>query len=404
MSLSGKKIILGVSGSIAAYKTPQLVRLLVKAGAEVKVITTDAAETFVSPLALATVSKHPVLHDLSDGDIWNNHVATALWADAIVIAPCTANTLAKLANGFCDNLLCAVYLSARRPVFIAPAMDEDMWRHKSTQINLNTVSSYGNHIIPVVRGELASGLFGEGRMQEVEGIAKLLEDFFSDDTKQLKGLKALVTAGPTYERIDPVRYISNFSSGKMGIALAEALAEKGAQVTLVLGPSHFHTYRAGVQTINVESAKEMYDACIKEFPHTDIAVLAAAVADYKPQQIAPQKIKKQEGTLSITLSKTDDILATLGKIKQPQQTLIGFALETENEPEYALEKLHAKNADMIVLNSLNDEGSGFGYDTNKITLLGNWGTPIKLPLMSKADAAKAIVNRILELRYVEKTA
>lgn len=403
MSLQGKKIVLAVTGSIAAYKTPHFVRLLIKAGAEVKVLVTDAATHFVSPLSLATVSKYPVLANVSDGATWNNHVALGLWADAMIVAPCSANTLAKLANGICDNLVCAVYLSARCPVFIAPAMDEDMWLHPSTQVNMNKVRGYRNHIIPVAHGELASGLIGEGRMAEPEDMVTHLTQFFSEEKKPLKGVKALVTAGPTYERIDPVRFIGNFSSGKMGIALAEALAEKGAQVTLVLGPSKEQTYHSLINTIHVESAREMYDASMAAFPESHISILAAAVADYRPQEQAAEKIKKKEGELTLTLTKTEDILAGLGKIKQPWQTLVGFALETTNELEHAAKKLNEKNADMIVLNSLRDNGAGFGHDTNKITLLTNDNTPVALPLQSKADAAAAIVNNILELRHAQKT-
>jgi phosphopantothenoylcysteine decarboxylase / phosphopantothenate---cysteine ligase len=401
--LKGKKIILAVTGSIAAYKTPHLVRLLIRAGAEVRVLVTKAAADFVSPLSLSTVSKHAVLGDISEGDNWNNHVELGLWADAILIAPCSANTLAKLANGLCDNLVTAVYLSARCPVFISPAMDEDMWLHAATRANIARVRSYGNHIIPVAHGELASGLIGEGRMPEPEELVNHLSLFFAEN-KPLKGVKALVTAGPTYEQIDPVRFIGNFSSGKMGVAIAEALAAKGAHVTLILGPSHEHTYNAQVNTINVKSAEEMYEASVTAFSGTKIAVLAAAVADYKPAEPSTEKIKKKESELTLKLVKTKDILAALGKIKQPSQTLIGFALETSNELEHAREKLEEKNADMIVLNSLKDEGAGFGHDTNKITLLLRDGSSSALPLQSKTDAAAAIVDQIIELRHVQTTA
>ncbi len=403
MYLQGKKIVLAVTGSIAAYKTPHFVRLLIKAGAEVRVLVTDAATHFVSPLSLATVSRQTVLSNVSDGATWNNHVELGLWADAMIVAPCSANTLAKLANGICDNLVCAVYLSARCPVFIAPAMDEDMWLHPSTQANVNRLHSFRNHIIQVAHGELASGLIGEGRMAEPEDMLKHLAHFFSDDNKPLKGMKALVTAGPTYERLDPVRYIGNFSTGKMGIAVAEALADKGAQVTLVLGPSNEHTYHSLINTNHVESAREMYDASISAFKDAHISVLAAAVADYRPQEQATEKIKKKESDLILTLIKTDDILASLGKIKQPWQTLVGFALETNNEMNNAAKKLMEKNADMIALNTLRDDGAGFGHDTNKITLLRRDGEPVTLPLQSKADTANAIVDQILELRNAEKT-
>jgi len=402
MQLSGKKIILAVTGSIAAYKTPQLVRLLIKNGADVKVVTTAAAEQFVSPLSLATVSKHPVLNSVTDGASWHNHVELGLWADAMLIAPCSANTLAKLANGLCDTLVNAVYLSARCPVFIAPAMDEDMWIHASTRANVQRVLSFGNHLIPVAHGELASGLVGEGRMAEPEQIVSFLEQFF-ETGKPLSGKKVLITAGPTYERIDPVRFIGNFSTGKMGIALAEIFAAQGASVTLVLGPSHLHTTQQGIETIPVESAAEMYEACVSRYPATDIAVLAAAVADFRPDEAAGEKIKKQSGALlELKLVQTQDILATLGGMKQPHQLLVGFALETNNEHSNALKKLQAKNADMIVLNSLRDEGAGFGHDTNKITILDRSGQHVTLPLQSKKEAAAAIVKHILDAQYVQE--
>lgn len=398
MSLKGRKIVLAVTGSIAAYKTPHLVRLMVKAGADVKVLITNAATDFVSPLSLATVSKNPVYSNVADGAAWNNHVELGRWADAMLVAPCSANSLAKLANGLCDNLVCAVYLSAACPVFIAPAMDEDMWMHTATKNNLDKVRSYGNHIIPVAHGELASGLIGEGRMAEPEEIVQFLSAYFEKkNANQLSGIKALVTAGPTYERIDPVRFIGNFSTGKMGIAIAESLAERGAEVTLVLGPSSQKTEHRGVTTIRVESAEEMYAACINVFPETKLAVLSAAVADYRPAEPAPEKIKKHGDTLDITLTKNKDILATLGGMKKEGQTLVGFALETTNEEANATEKLSRKNADMIVLNSLNDEGAGFGHDTNKISLVKKDGTITKLPLQTKVQAAEAIIDNILEM-------
>jgi phosphopantothenoylcysteine decarboxylase/phosphopantothenate--cysteine ligase len=402
MSLQGKKIVLAVTGSIAAYKTPHFVRLLVKAGAEVKVLLTEAAAGFVSPLSLSTVSKHPVLSSVHEASTWNNHVELGLWADAMIVAPCSANTLGKLANGLCDNIVVAVYLSARCPVFIAPAMDEDMWIHPSTRMNLEKVRSYGNLVIPAVHGELASGLVGEGRMAEPEDMVQTLTVFFGQD-KPLKGTKALVTAGPTYERIDPVRFIGNFSSGKMGIAIAEALADKGAEVTLVLGPTHERTYHAHVRTIAVESAEAMFQAATDAFKDAQIAVMAAAVADYKPATVASQKIKKREEDLTLTLVKNPDILASLGKIKQPWQTLVGFALETNNEMDNARKKLKEKNADMIALNSLRDDGAGFGHDTNKITLLKKNGEDIALPLVDKKEAARAIVDQIIEFRHAEAT-
>ncbi len=402
MQLAGKKIILAITGSIAAYKTPHLVRLLVKAGAEVKVILTPAATDFVSPLALATVSKNPVHSNVSDNSAWNNHVEMGLWADVLLVAPCSANTLAKMAHGLCDNLVGAVYLSAKCPVLVAPAMDEDMWLHPSTKRNIDIIQSYGNTIIPVAHGELASGLIGEGRMAEPEEIVSFLFSFLQKKNEQpLKGIKALVSAGPTYERLDPVRFIGNFSTGKMGIALAESLADKGAEVTLVLGPSSLEILNPKFEIRRVESAEEMYEACKKVFPSCKISILAAAVADYKPDNIAPDKIKKQGETLSLTLTKTQDILATLGKTKKKGQTLVGFALETNNEKANALKKLKEKNADMIVLNSLRDEGAGFGHDTNKVTLIKANGKSVSLPLLSKKETAEEIVNQIMLLRNAQ---
>ena len=396
MNLEGKKIVLCITGSIAAYKTPELVRQMIKSGAEVKVICTEAATHFVSSLALSTVSKNEVLCHISDGNNWNNHVMLSRWADILLIAPCSANTLAKLAHGICDNLVNAVYLSAICPVMIAPAMDEDMWHHPSTKRNLECVKSFGNHVIPVANGELASGLIGEGRMAEPLDIVQHLIDFLHQQSYlPLKGKKALVSAGPTYEKIDPVRFIGNFSTGKMGIALAENLAKLGASVTLVLGPTHLSSQNTHIKTILVESAEEMFNSCVEVFPEMDIAIMAAAVADYKPKEKALQKIKKVGDTLEISLTRNRDILAHLGSVKNENQILVGFALETENEMANAMNKLVAKNADFIVLNSMQEVGAGFGGDTNKVCILGKDGIKKEIPLQSKTAVAEAIVNYIL---------
>ncbi len=397
--LKGKKILLGISASIAAYKAAILVRLLVKAGAEVKIVMTPAATEFVTPLTLSTLSKNEVLHALATDDSWANHVMLGRWADVMLVAPLSCNTLAKMSTGLCDNLLLAVYLSATCPVVVAPAMDEDMWHHKSTQDNLCKLASYGNYIIPVGNGELASGLTGEGRMAEPAEIVSWLEDFFNTNSL-LKGKRALVTAGPTYEAIDPVRFIGNHSSGKMGVAIAEVLLQRGADVTLVLGPSAIQP-SAGIETIRVKSAEEMYDACHKVFPDTDIAVMSAAVADYTPVTIADEKIKKSSDVFSIELKKTKDILLSLGQIKKSSQLLVGFALETNNEREYALKKLGAKNADMIVLNSLNDKEAGFGYDTNKITIFDKEGNEYPFDTKTKMQVAADIVNTIIKKVHAE---
>jgi phosphopantothenoylcysteine decarboxylase / phosphopantothenate---cysteine ligase len=394
-----KKILLAVTGSIAAYKSILLVRLLVKAGAEVKVVITPAASAFVSPLTLATLSKNAVITELVSNDSWSNHVMLGRWADVMVVAPLSCNTLAKMANGLCDNMLLATWLSATCPVVVAPAMDEDMWHHPATQANLQKLESFGNRIIPVDKGELASGLYGDGRMAEPEAIMQYLENNFFGK-KELAGKKALVTAGPTYEPIDPVRFIGNHSSGKMGLAIAEELAIRGAEVHLVLGPSSVKTSLPGVYVHKVQTAGQMYDTCMVEFPSADIAVMSAAVADYTPVEIAPEKIKKTSGTLVIELTKTKDILKSLGQQKRNGQLLVGFALETANERQYALDKLASKNADLIVLNSLNDEGAGFGYDTNKVTIFEKGGNEIVYDRKPKQQVAKDIVDRIVNLLYV----
>ncbi|HEY0041746.1 MAG TPA: bifunctional phosphopantothenoylcysteine decarboxylase/phosphopantothenate--cysteine ligase CoaBC [Flavisolibacter sp.] len=392
--LNGKKIVLGVSGSIAAYKAPLLVRHFIKAGAEVKVVMTTAATDFVSKLTLATLSKNEVLIDLFQEDTWANHVQLGRWADVMLIAPLSCNSLSKIAVGGCDNLLMATFLSATCPVIIAPAMDEDMWHHPTTKRNLKTVEEDGIHIIPVQYGELASGLVGDGRMAEPEDILHYLTGFFKkkDD---LKGKKALVTAGPTYEAIDPVRFIGNHSSGKMGWAIAEELAKRGADVTLVTGPVSLSQNGVNLKQVNVTSAEEMYQACVKS--DYDIAVMAAAVADYTPLEVATNKIKKKEAEFTLTLKKTKDILGSLGKEKKAGQLLVGFALETDNEKENAVKKLREKNADFIVLNSLKDKGAGFGVNTNKATFFFKDGSEKSLSLKTKTSLAQDIVDTITEL-------
>lgn len=395
--LTGKKILIGVTGSIAAYKSILLVRLLVKAGAEVKVVLTPSAKDFVTPLTLSTLSQHPVLTDLFDEESWSNHVMLGRWADLMVIAPLSCNTLAKMANGLCDNLLLAVYLSATCPVAVAPAMDEDMWKHPSTKANIRQLEQFGNRIIPVGTGELASGLHGEGRMAEPEEILHFIDNFFLPGP--LKGKKVLVTAGPTYEHIDPVRFIGNHSSGKMGMALAETLAERGADVSLVLGPVGLRTSHPGIEIIPVVAAAEMDAACQRIFPEADLTIMAAAVADYTVKAPATAKIKKKEEQLQVELTKTKDILRSLGAIKKKGQVLVGFALETNDEEQHALEKLKSKNADMIVLNSLNDPGAGFGHDTNKITIFDKSGESFRFGTRSKKDVARDIVDTILKRYY-----
>ncbi|HLF45628.1 MAG TPA: bifunctional phosphopantothenoylcysteine decarboxylase/phosphopantothenate--cysteine ligase CoaBC, partial [Chitinophagaceae bacterium] len=391
-------ILIGITGSIAAYKSILLTRLLVKAGAEVKVIMTPAAKDFVSELTLSTLSKNPVLSDLSEEQSWNNHVLLGRWADVMIMAPLSCNTLAKMANGQCDNLLLAVYLSATCPVVVAPAMDEDMWHHPSTKENLAKLSKYGTKIIPVEQGDLASGLTGEGRMAEPETIMQFLTtNFFL--TGKLVNKKALVTAGPTFEPIDPVRFIGNYSSGKMGVAIARELLEQGARVTLVMGPTQLDFSLEGMDVIHVNTAAEMYNACELYFKKTNLVIMAAAVADYKASEVADKKIKKSANELTIELTKTKDILQRLGKNKRNDQVVVGFALETNNEKANALDKLKSKNADMIVLNSLNDKGAGFGTDTNKITIFDKSGKEFNFDTLPKSQVAKHIINTIIHLYY-----
>ena len=391
--LKGKKILIGITGSIAAYKMVQLVRLLVKAGAEVKVILTPSATQFVSPLTLATLSKHEVLFQLADNSAWANHVMLGRWADIMLIAPLSCNSLSKMAHGACDNLMLAVYLSATCPVVVAPAMDEDMWHHPSTKKNISVIESYGNKVIPVNNGELASGLTGDGRMAEPEEILQWLQHFFLPD-KTLAGKRILITAGPTHEAIDPVRFIGNASSGKMGIALAEECVKRGAEVVLVIGPSA-EKIPAGILVKKVVSAQEMFDECVQQFPQTNGAIMCAAVADYRPITVADEKIKKTNESLTLELIKNPDILKHLGTIKTARQFLVGFALETNNEKEFALKKLASKNADMIVLNSLNDKGAGFGHESNKITIFDRNGGEQSFDTKSKKEVATDIINSII---------
>jgi phosphopantothenoylcysteine decarboxylase/phosphopantothenate--cysteine ligase len=430
MSLQDKKIILGVSGSIAAYKAALIVRGLVKAGAEVRVLMTKAATDFISPLTLATLSKHEVTTSVHDGGSWNNHVELGLWADAMLVAPATATTLGKMANGICDSAIVAVYLSARCPVFFAPAMDLDMWAHPATQRNVELLSAYGNHLINVGTGELASGLSGAGRLAEPEEIVRTWANFLGRPQVQgkelkeqgtkapeavgrlggakegpishpkvkqdLKGKTILITAGPTYEDLDPVRYLGNRSTGRMGIALAEAAAARGAAVNLVLGPTELTTAAEGITVHKVRSAREMHAVSVINWPKADAAILAAAVADYRPSRTEAGKIKKKEGPLTVKLVRNPDIAAELGQDKRPNQRLVGFALETENGVENARGKLKRKNLDFIVLNSPNDKGAAFGHSTNKIQLVtGNKVTPFELK--SKADVAEDILNALVKV-------
>lgn len=394
--LRGKKILLGISGGIAAYKTAALVRLFIKAGAHVQVVMTPASKDFITPLTLSTLSKNPVhssfYNEEDENAVWNNHVELGLWADFFIIAPATANTMAKMVSGNADNLLIATYLSAKCPVYFAPAMDLDMYKHPSTLDSFNKLTSYGNIMIPAETGELASGLSGEGRMAEPENIVAFIEKDL-EGKLPLRGKKILITAGPTYEAIDPVRFIGNHSTGKMGYDIALAAADEGAEVILVSGPTHLTLKHDSVQLIRVQSAQEMYDACHSCFDGVDAAIAAAAVADYRPKHVAEQKIKKDDSTLTLELEKTKDILASLGEIKK-QQFLVGFALETENEIEHAKAKIRKKNLDLIVLNSLNDEGAGFGKATNKVTFIDKDFNTEPQELKSKEDVAADIINRI----------
>lgn len=396
--LSGKNILLGVTGGIAAYKTASLVRLFVKAGAQVKVVITPAAKDFITPLTLSTLSKNPVhssfTNEEDDNDVWNNHVDLGLWADIFVIAPATANTMSKMANGVCNNLLLATYLSAKCPVYFAPAMDLDMYKHPSTLSSFNKLEQFGNIMIPATSGELASGLVGEGRMAEPEDIVSYIENHMLDQLP-LRGKKLLLTAGPTYEAIDPVRFIGNHSSGKMGFEIAKAAANLGAQVTLVTGPTHQQVKHALINVVPVVSAQNMYDAVHQYYKTTDIAILSAAVADFTPKEVAAQKIKKKNKTLTLELTKTKDILASLGDTKE-HQFLVGFALETNNELENAKGKLKKKNLNLIALNSLRDKGAGFQSDTNKVTFIDNKDCITEFNLKSKTDVAKDLLNEIVK--------
>ncbi|HEY8400047.1 MAG TPA: bifunctional phosphopantothenoylcysteine decarboxylase/phosphopantothenate--cysteine ligase CoaBC [Cytophagaceae bacterium] len=393
--LQGKKILLGVCGSIAAYKSAVLIRLLIKEGAEVRVIMTSSAFAFISPLTLSTLSKNPVLSEFTKGDSgeWNNHVEAGLWADLMLVAPASANSIAKFASGICDNFLTATYLSARCPVFIAPAMDLDMYAHPTTQNNLKKLQSYGNAIIDSEYGELASGLTGTGRMAEPESILKKVKEFFNGQGS-LKGHKVMVTAGPTYEALDPVRFISNHSTGKMGYEIAECLASAGAEVFLVSGPTSITVKHPSIHLIKVKSAADMYKAASEYFDQSSIAILAAAVADYTPKVVADKKIKKNDAEFSIELVKTVDIARELGKRKKEGQILVGFALETDNELENARKKLESKNLDFIVLNSLKDPGAGFAVDTNKITIIEKNNKIREFELKSKKEVASDIVKVI----------
>lgn len=396
VALQEKKILLGVTGSIAAYKAAFLTRLLIQAGAEVKVLMTSAAAKFISPLTLSTLSRHPVFTEVAGAEGWNNHVELGLWADAMVVAPLTASTLGKMAHGICDNMIVAAYLSARCPVFFAPAMDVDMWHHPTTQKNIKRLQSFGNQLIPVESGELASGLNGKGRMAEPETIVGILDHYFSSDLP-LNGKKVLLTAGPTYEAIDPVRFIGNRSSGKMGIALAERAAALGAEVDLILGPSRLSPKNATIRVHPVESAQEMYETATRLFPQVDIAIMAAAVSDYRPAEYQDQKMKKQGSAPEIKLVENPDIAASLGQQKNRDQIIVGFALETKDAMANARKKLKKKNLDLIVLNSLEDAGAGFNHDTNRITIIDQNNNYTNFELKSKTAVAEDVWSAIIDL-------
>lgn len=393
--LKGKHIILGVTGSIAAYKAATLTRLLVKEGASVKVVMTPLAKEFITPLTMATLSKSPIMVDFYNPENvdWNSHVDLGLWADLYLIAPASANTIGKMAGGIADNLLLTTYLSAKCPVMVAPAMDLDMYKHPVTQRNLKVLQSFGNIIIEPESGELASGLIGKGRMEEPERIVAFIADYFARQ-EDFKGKKVVVTAGPTYEKIDPVRFIGNYSSGKMGLAIAEEFAGRGAEVVLVCGPVNLKTSHPAIRRVDVESAAQMYEVTSKEFVNSDVAVLSAAVADFTPKEKADHKIKRGKDDLLLELLPTKDIAAELGRIKTASQLLVGFALETNDEEVNALSKMQRKNLDMIVLNSLNDKGAGFSVDTNKVTILDKAGDKTVYELKTKVEVAKDIVDQI----------
>lgn len=397
--LKGKHIILGITGSIAAYKAAYIIRALVKKGAEVQVVITPAGKEFITPITLSALSSNPVISEFfsnRDGS-WHSHVDLGLWADAMLIAPATASTIGKMANGIADNMLVTTYLSCKAPVFIAPAMDLDMFAHPSTQQNLDRLRSFGNHIIEPAEGELASHLVGKGRMEEPDKIIAVLEEFFASRTA-LEKKKIVITAGPTYEKIDPVRFIGNYSSGKMGFALAEACAQQGAEVTLIAGPVSLTTTHPNIQRIDVESAEEMYQAAMTAFPEADAGILCAAVADYRPEIQAGEKIKREsKGEMMLHLIPNKDIAASLGAIKREGQVLVGFALETNNEATNAESKLKRKNLDFIVLNSLRDAGAGFRCDTNKISIIDRQGETTGYPLKSKQGVAVDIVNKLATL-------